>query len=68
MTWRLERSELYFREQKKHIGKDGNLRERVKKKVAKIIADPERVGSYKTGKLKGLKSEPVGHTSYFLKS
>lgn len=61
MAWRLEMTKVYEREQKKHVGKDGNLRNRVKKKVSKILDDPERVGDPKTGALVGLRAEYVGH-------
>lgn len=61
MAWRLEQSEEFKRDVKRLVGKDGNLRNILEKKIRKIVESPERVGEGKTGPLAGIKSEYVGH-------
>lgn len=57
--WRLESTEEFKEEVKRACGRDGGLRSRVEKKIRKILEDPEHVGEWKSGALKGLKSEYV---------
>ncbi len=56
-AWRLESTDESKEEVKRACGKDGGLRSRVEKKVRKILEDPEHIGEWKRGALKGLKSE-----------
>ncbi len=58
-AWRLERTDEFEEELKRACGKDGALRSRVAKKIRKILEDPEHIGEWRRGALKGLKSEYV---------
>jgi hypothetical protein len=58
-AWRLESSDEFKDDVRRACGKDGALRTRVEKKIRKILEDPERIGEWKSGALKGLKSEYV---------
>lgn len=58
-AWRLESTDEFKEELKRACGKDGALRSRIEKKVRKILEDPEHIGEWKRGALKGLKSEYV---------
>jgi mRNA-degrading endonuclease RelE of RelBE toxin-antitoxin system len=57
----LERSDEFAEDFRSKVGKDGNLRSILAKKIAKIQENPDRVGVGKTGPLRGLKAERVGH-------
>jgi hypothetical protein len=61
MAWRQRPNAGFDKELRSQIGRDGSMMRRIEKKMAKIVEDPERVGDWKSGPLKGLKSEPVGH-------
>jgi hypothetical protein len=57
--WRLETTDEFKNDVRRACGKDGALRSRVEKKIRKILEDPEHIGEWKSGPLKGLKSEYV---------
>lgn len=57
--WELERKPSFRKDVKKNVGKDGNLRERLRKKLDKIRERPRVVGDGKSYGLKGYKVERV---------
>ncbi|MGB6443418.1 MAG: hypothetical protein WBF81_09010 [Thermoplasmata archaeon] len=58
-AWRLESTAEFKDDVKRACGKDAALRSRVEKKVRKLLQDPEHIGEWKSGPLKGMKSEYV---------
>jgi hypothetical protein len=58
-AWRLESTDEFKDDVRRACGRDGALRSRVEKKIRKILEDPEHLGEWKRGSLKGLKSEYV---------
>ncbi|MHB1435232.1 MAG: hypothetical protein ACYCPN_05065 [Thermoplasmata archaeon] len=58
-VWRLNATDEFREDVKRACGKDGALRSRVEKKVRKITEDPDHIGEWKSGALRGLKSEYV---------
>ena len=57
--WRLRKSDDFLSELQAACGRDGGLRNRAEKKLAKLQQNPNRPRAGKTGALAGLKSEPV---------
>lgn len=57
--WRLNRTAEFVEDARRACGRDGSLRSRVEKKVAKLLENPDRPRGGRTGGLAGLRSERV---------